>query len=105
MLKVPRGHAYEATADGSGMGGSAERNGGGWDRGERLVEQVAAINIKQNVGKANIVIKNNNNRRASEGPRRGRGVQRESTQPPGTKRNDGYFASVAFSPSVASLFS
>lgn len=48
---------------------------GGWRRtegvarGERPVERVAAINIKQNVGKANIVIKNNNNRRASEGSR------------------------------------
>jgi len=53
------------------------------------------------VGKANIVIKNNNNRRASERTReeggRGKGkAQRESTQPPRTKQNDGYFASVVF---------
>lgn len=55
MLKVPRGHAYEA-------GTSEKKNRG---RGEWRPGEAATINIKQNVGKANIVIKNNNNRRPS----------------------------------------
>lgn len=55
MLKVPRGHAYEA--------GTSEKKERG--RGRVGGRQAATINIKQNVGKANIVIKNNNNRRPS----------------------------------------
>lgn len=67
MLKVPRGHAYEAGRD---PARKRSEDGARW--GEE--GQAATINIKQNVGKANIVIKNNNNRRPSGeyGKERGR---------------------------------